>query len=124
MLDNDQAMAMDTGVNRTRFDMNCPSATGQVISREVVQPALRDLLHWRAQRREGARMYFKRHPAGIYDRVSGCDKRKVTSLYALRAGNGCFATGSGPFIQIYNSSGPVRFNSTQVLNTEDGKDRR
>jgi len=40
MLDSDQAMAMQTAVSRARFDMNCPSATGQIISREVVQPAL------------------------------------------------------------------------------------
>jgi len=40
MLDQDQAMAVESAVSRARFDMNCPAANGQVISRELVQPAL------------------------------------------------------------------------------------
>jgi hypothetical protein len=40
MLDNDQAMAVQTAVSRAEFDMSCPSATGTIISREVVQPSL------------------------------------------------------------------------------------
>jgi hypothetical protein len=38
MLDNSQTMAVQTAVNRGQFDLGCPSATGTVISREVVHP--------------------------------------------------------------------------------------
>ena len=33
-----QAMAVQTAVSRAQFDMNCPSATGQVLSTNVSQP--------------------------------------------------------------------------------------
>src|SRR5262245_48141033 len=39
-LDGRQAMAMQTAVSRGQFEMNCPSATGTVLSREVVQPVI------------------------------------------------------------------------------------
>lgn len=40
MLENKQAMALQTAVSRAQFQANCQSATGEIISREVVQPAL------------------------------------------------------------------------------------
>lgn len=40
LLNNKQAMAVQTAVSRAQFEMNCQSATGEIISREVVQPAL------------------------------------------------------------------------------------
>ena len=39
-LNSRQEIAMQTAVNRARFDMNCPAANGQVLSREVTQPAI------------------------------------------------------------------------------------
>jgi hypothetical protein len=39
-LDSKQALAMQTAVNRGKFEMNCTEATPTVISREVIQPAL------------------------------------------------------------------------------------
>jgi hypothetical protein len=39
-LDSKQAMAMQTAVSRGQFEMNCPSATGTLLSKEVVQPVL------------------------------------------------------------------------------------
>ena len=35
-----QAMAVQTAVSRAQFEMNCPSATGTVLSTNVIQPAL------------------------------------------------------------------------------------
>jgi uncharacterized lipoprotein YajG len=32
MLQGSQGLAVQTAVNRAKFDMNCPSATGQVLS--------------------------------------------------------------------------------------------
>jgi hypothetical protein len=40
MLESSQGMAVQTAVNRARFDMNCSSATGQVLSTNVSQPAI------------------------------------------------------------------------------------
>ena len=85
MLDEDQAMAMQTAVNRARFDMNCPSATGQIISREVVQPSLQGPFVSGIERAE--------FTVG----VSGCDRRKSYIVVCPQGGNGCFATGPGPF---------------------------
>ncbi len=85
MLDNDQAMAMQTAVNRGQFDMGCPSATGQIISREVVQPALQGPWVNGIQRAE--------FTVG----VSGCGRRKSYIVVCPEGGNGCFAAGPGPF---------------------------
>jgi hypothetical protein len=40
MVQGQQGMAVQTAVNRARFDMNCSSATGQVLSTNVSQPAI------------------------------------------------------------------------------------
>jgi hypothetical protein len=85
MLDNAQPTAMQTAVNRARFDMNCPSATGQIISREVVQPALQGPFVNGIQRAE--------FTVG----VAGCDRRKSYVVICPLSGSGCFATGPGPF---------------------------
>jgi hypothetical protein len=85
MLDNAQPMAIQAAVSRGRFDIGCPSATGQIISREVVQPAMQG--PWvngipRAEFTVG---------------VSGCDRRKSYIVICPQGGNGCFAAGPGPF---------------------------
>jgi hypothetical protein len=85
MLDNDQAMAMQTAVERGRFDINCPAATGQIISREVVQPGL-----------QGPYVNGIRR-AEFTVGVTGCDRRKSYVVVCPEGGNGCFATGPGPF---------------------------
>ena len=85
MLDNDQAMAMQTAVSRGRFDLNCPSATGQLISREMVQPAMQSPWVNGIQRAE--------FTVGI----TGCERRKSYIVVCPEGGNGCFAAGPGPF---------------------------
>ena len=37
-----QPTAIQSAVSRGQFEMNCPSATGQVLSQEVTQPVSRD----------------------------------------------------------------------------------
>ncbi len=37
-LDNNQGSAIQTAVSRAQFEMNCPQATGTVLSRDVIQP--------------------------------------------------------------------------------------
>jgi len=51
-LDGKQGMAMQTAVSRGQFEMNCPAATGTVLSREVVQPVLQGPLLNGIQRAE------------------------------------------------------------------------
>jgi hypothetical protein len=85
MLDNDQAMAMQTAVSRGQFDLNCSSASGQIISREVVQPAMQG-------------PWVNGIPRAEYTvGVSGCDRRKSYIVVCPQGGNGCFAAGPGPF---------------------------
>ena len=40
VLDTRQSGAVQTALERGRFDLNCPSATGTVLSRDYIQPAI------------------------------------------------------------------------------------
>jgi len=84
-LDGKQAAAMDTAVRRGQFEMNCPGATGTLLSREVVQPALQGPVVAGLQRAE--------YTIG----VAGCDKRTTFVVICPEGGDGCFATGPGRF---------------------------
>ena len=84
-LDSKQGMAVETALNRGRFELNCSAVTPTVLSREVVEPAIM-----------GPRVY------GI-DRaeytigVSGCGDRKTFVVICPDGGDGCFAAGPGRF---------------------------
>lgn len=84
-LDNNQPMAIETAVRRGQFEMNCPSASGELISREVVQPVLQGPFVGGIQRAE--------YTVG----VAGCGKRKSFVVICPEGGGGCFAAGPGPF---------------------------
>ena len=86
-LDGKQGMAMQTAVSRGQFEMNCPAATGTVLSREVVQPALQGPLLNGIQRAE--------YTVG----VAGCGKRTTFVVVCPDEGDGCFATGPGRFLR-------------------------
>ena len=89
-LDQHHTMAMQTAMSRARFEMNCPAATGVVISREVVEPALQATGPFlggvqgipRAEYTIGA---------------EGCGDRKTYVVICPEGGGGCFAAGPGPF---------------------------
>ena len=40
MLQQKQPVAVETALQRGRFDLNCPSATGTVLSGDFIQPAI------------------------------------------------------------------------------------
>jgi hypothetical protein len=40
MLQQKQPLALDTAVKRGQFDLNCPTATGVVLSSDFIQPAI------------------------------------------------------------------------------------
>ncbi len=84
-LDSKQSMATQTALSRAQFEMNCPEATADIISREVIQPALRGPYVGGIQRAE--------YTVG----VSGCGKRSTFVVICPDGGEGCFATGPGRF---------------------------
>jgi len=86
-LDGMQVMAMQTAVSRGQFEMNCPSATGTVLSREVVQPVIQAPALGGLQRAE------------FTIGVAGCGKRTTFVVVCPQEGDGCFAAGPGRFVR-------------------------
>ncbi len=82
MLDASQPMALDSAVNRARFDMNCPTATGSVLSRQVIEPVV--------QTRFGGTTRYE-YTIG----VEGCGKRTSSVVICPAGGGGCFAAEQG-----------------------------
>jgi len=81
MLQSSQGMAVQTAVNRARFDMNCSSATGQVLSTNVSQPSIQGTFVnvQGVQRLE--------YTVG----VRGCGQRRTYIVVCPQGGAGCFA---------------------------------
>jgi len=74
-----QPMAVSYALQRARFDMNCPTATGTVLSSETVQPALNGPLMMGNQRAQ--------YTVG----VTGCGQRQTLVVLCAQGGDGCFA---------------------------------
>ena len=87
-LDEKQALAMQTATSRGQFEMNCPAATGTILSREVVQPVLQG--PW-----VGAGIQRAEYTVG----VAGCGRRTTFVVICPEEGDGCFATGPGRFMR-------------------------
>jgi hypothetical protein len=76
LMDASQGQAMSIATRRGQFEMNCPAATGQVISREEVPPVLQ----------------FRGTPRLEYTiGVSGCGQRGTFLVICPEDGSGCFA---------------------------------
>ena len=87
-IDQMQASAVDMAVRQGAFEMNCPSATGTVLSSQMLQPLVNTFAWTGPERAE--------YNIG----VSGCGKR--TSYVVICPDNGsrsCFAAGSRAEIQ-------------------------
>jgi hypothetical protein len=87
-IDQMQATAVDMAVRQGSFEMNCPSATGQLLNSQTLQPLVQT---WRWTGPERAE-----YNVG----VSGCGKR--TSYVVICPDNGtrsCYAGGSRTEIQ-------------------------
>ncbi len=87
MLDNKQAMALQTALSRGKFDLNCPQATAEVLSREVTQPAIQGPFFSGVQRAE--------YTVGI----SGCGQRTTFLVLCPQGGENCFAADPGARIR-------------------------
>ena len=77
-LDAQQQQAVDTALQRARFDMNCPAATGQVLSRQMIAPVS---VRFGVERAE--------YTVG----VEGCGQRQSIVVVCPQDGSGCFAGG-------------------------------
>jgi len=71
--------AMQVAVSRAQFEMNCPSANGQVLSKEVTQPALQGPIVQGEER-------------GLFTiGVTGCNQRRVYEVFCPMGGDNCTA---------------------------------
>lgn len=76
IMDASQPQALQMAQRRGQFEMNCPAATGQVLSREEVPPVLQ----------------FRGTPRLEYTiGVSGCGQRHTFLVICPEDGSGCFA---------------------------------
>ena len=87
VLDKRQAEAVETAVNRVRFEMACPESKGQVLSRTFIEPP------FNAAARGVGGVNLVEYTVG----VDGCGKR-VTEVVACSAdGTGCFSAPGRPW---------------------------
>ena len=82
-----EEQATQAALARGKFEMNCPAATGSVLSKEVIQPAIRGPYFAGPERAE--------YTIG----VSGCGQRATYLVLCPQSGDGCFAAGSGNIIR-------------------------
>ena len=74
-----QPTAIQAAVSRAQFEMNCPSANGQVLSQEVTQPALQGPIVQGEER-------------GLFTiGVAGCNQRRVYQVFCPMGGDNCTA---------------------------------
>jgi hypothetical protein len=74
-----QPMALDFALKRARFEMNCPEATGSVLSSETIQPP-----------NVGPR-FAGPERAQFTIGVAGCGKRDTMVVLCADGADGCFA---------------------------------
>jgi len=75
MLASDENVAIQTAERRGQFELDCPTATGSVLSSNMLQPVL-----WGGEERA-------EYSVG----VTGCGKRAVYVVICPMASSGCFA---------------------------------
>jgi len=74
-----QPTAIQAAVNRGQFELNCPNATGQVLSQEVTQPVLQGPIVQGEER-------------GLFTiGVAGCGQRRVYQVFCPMGGDNCTA---------------------------------
>jgi len=81
IMDSLQPQAMSVATRRGQFEMNCPAATGTLISREQVQPVIMNPRFGGVVRAE--------YTVG----VAGCGQRATYLVICPEDGSGCFAAG-------------------------------
>ena len=79
-----QPGAIDTALQRARFDMSCPTAAATVLSQDFIQPAIQG--PWVAG------MTRMEYTIG----VEGCNQRRVYIVMCQEGTDTCFATSNDP----------------------------
>jgi len=87
MVDEMQADATQVAKQRGKFELNCPTATAQVLSKEMMQSEIVNP-RWAPPQRA-------QYTVG----VSGCDKRATYMVVCAEGGTGCIAAGAQNVIQ-------------------------
>ena len=82
MVDEMQADATQVAKQRGRFELNCPTATAQVLSKEMIQSEVMNP-RWAPPQRA-------QYTVG----VAGCDKRATYLVICAEGGTGCVAGGA------------------------------
>jgi hypothetical protein len=78
-LESKQPTAIQAATTRGQFELNCPSATGEVLSQEVTQPVL-----------QGPMMQGEER--GLFTiGVAGCGQRRVYQVLCPMGGDSCTA---------------------------------
>jgi hypothetical protein len=74
-----QPTAIQSAVSRGQFEMNCPNATGEVLSQELTQPALQGPI-------------VQGESRGLFTiGVAGCGQRRVYQVFCPMGGDSCTA---------------------------------
>lgn len=82
VVDQMQPDAVHVAQRRGAFELNCPAATAEVLSKEMVQTPVVAIRFAPPQRAE--------YTVG----VAGCGRRATYLVVCAEGGNGCFAAGS------------------------------
>jgi hypothetical protein len=91
MVDEMQADATQVAKQRGKFELNCPTATAEVLSKEMIQSEVVNP-RWAPPQRA-------QYTVG----VSGCDKRATYLVVCAEGGTGCVAAGAQNVIQTSSS---------------------
>ena len=74
-----QPTAIEVAVSRGQFEMNCPGATGEVLSQELTQPPIQGPL-------------IQGESRGLFTiGVAGCGQRRVYQVFCPMGGDSCTA---------------------------------
>ncbi len=82
-----EPQAVETAVNRGKFEMNCPAATGSILSKDMLQPAVQGIRFSGPERAE--------YTVG----VSGCGQRATYLVICPLDQSGCWSAGSRNIIR-------------------------
>jgi hypothetical protein len=91
MVDEMQADATQVAKQRGKFELNCPTATAEVLSKEMIQSEVVNP-RWAPPQRA-------QYTVG----VAGCDKRATYLVVCAEGGTGCVAAGAQNVIQTSSS---------------------
>ena len=95
MVDEMQADATQVAKQRGKFELDCPTATAQVLSKEMIQSEVMNP-RWAPPQRA-------QYTVG----VAGCDKRATYLVVCAEGGTGCVAAGAQNVIQTSSAPSPL-----------------